>query len=232
MTNVKAFLAWSGGKDSAHALFRLRRSPEIRVEALLTTVTRDYDRISMHGVRRELLEVQARSVGLPLMVAEIPAKGDNAAYEAAMRSALDKFVRQRFTAAIFGDIFLEDVRKYRENQLKGTGVEPLFPLWGIDSRRLARDFIESGFKARLSCVDTEQIDASFAGRLYDENLLRDLPEKADPCGENGEFHSFVYDGPIFQSPLNVQCGETILRDQRFQYCDLRPASSDPEPEIP
>ncbi len=232
MTNVKAFLAWSGGKDSAHALFRLRQTPEIRVEALLTTVTRDYDRISMHGVRRELLEVQARSVGLPLVVAEIPAKGDNAAYEAAMHSALDKFVRQRFTAAIFGDIFLEDVRKYRENQLKGTGVEPFFPLWGIDSRRLARDFIESGFKARLSCVDTEQIDASFAGRLYDENLLRDLPEKADPCGENGEFHSFVYDGPIFQSPLNVQCGETILRDQRFQYCDLRPAPSDPEPEIP
>ncbi len=227
MTVEKAFLAWSGGKDSAHALHRLRLKGDLRVEALLTTVTREYDRISMHGVRRELLEAQAQSIGLPLVVVEIPAKGDNDSYEAAMKQATDNLVQQGFTTAVFGDIFLEDVRKYRINQLRGSGLTPCFPLWGIDSDRLAEDFIDAGFKARLSCVDTEQIDAAFSGRLYDRSLLRDLPKNADPCGENGEFHSFVTDGPIFQQPLNVQCGEMILRDHRFHYCDLLfPPSTD------
>lgn len=218
-------VAWSGGKDSALALQALRADAGVEPIALLTTVTSVYDRVAMHGVRRTLLAAQAASVGLPLVQAEIPPKSTNAEYEASMATALEE-VRTRFPDArhiAFGDLYLADVRAYRERQLAGTSFDPIFPLWGLDTRALAGRFIADGFEAVLACVDTHQIPAAFAGRCFDRDLLRDLPAPADPCGENGEFHTFVADGPVFARRVPYVTGEVVLRDDRFAYCDLLPA---------
>lgn len=216
-------LSWSGGKDSTLALDALRASGLHAPIVLLTSVTAGYDRIAIHGVRRELLRAQAAALGLPLHEFELQPHSSNAAYEAAFSAAVRE-VAERFGARriAFGDLYLEDVRRYREGAVAPLGVEPLFPLWGMDTARLARDFVERGFQARLVCVDTTQLGASFAGRAYDAALLADLPPSADPCGENGEFHTFVGGGPGFSSPVEYDVGEVVMRMERFAYCDLLP----------
>lgn len=216
-------LSWSGGKDSALALDALSRDPTVEVVGLLTSVTRSYDRISVHGVRRSMLEAQVERLGLPLFEIALDPNCTNDAYEVAFHAALEGIRRERPDVAhiAFGDLFLEDVRAYRERLLDGSGFEPLFPIWGLDTTVLARRFIADGFTARLVCVDTTQLDAKFAGRLFDERLLADLPVTADPCGERGEFHTFVSDGPLFTAPIPYRVGETVLRDERFMYCDIQ-----------
>jgi uncharacterized protein (TIGR00290 family) len=215
-------LSWSGGKDSALALAALQADPAYRVVALLTTVTNGYDRISIHGVRRALLAAQAMSIGLPVHEVVLEPQSSNAAYDAAVERALAD-VRARYPAVrrvAYGDLFLEDVRRYREERLEPLAFEGLFPLWGQPTDRLAREFIDRGFKARLVCVDTTQLDAAFAGRAFDASLLRDLPATVDPCGESGEFHTFVSAGPGLTTPVDYDVGEIVLRDGRFAYCDL------------
>lgn len=217
---------WSGGKDSALALYELLSSG-VRVAALLTTVTADYGRVSMHGVRAALLERQAAAVGLPLDVVYIPKGATNSQYQAAMHERLCHYQAQGVAVVAFGDIFLEDVRRYREENLKRVGLEALFPLWGRDTWELARRFVALGFRARLTCVDTRVLPAQLAGRQFDERLLRELPAGVDPCGENGEFHSFVYGGPLFGRPIACRRGEVVLREERFAFCDLVPDTEVP-----
>jgi len=215
-------LSWSGGKDSALALHTLSQDPSCEVVGLLTSVTRDYDRISIHGVRRALLEAQAASIALPLYQLSLAPNCTNADYEAAFLGTLAT-IRQRnadVSHIAFGDLFLADVRAYRERMLSATGWTPRFPLWGLNTTALAHHFIQEGFEGRLVCVDTTQLDASFAGRAYDTQLLADLPSSVDPCGERGEFHPFVPDGPPSTAPIQYTCGEKVLRDDRFMYCDL------------
>jgi uncharacterized protein (TIGR00290 family) len=221
-------LSWSGGKDSSLALQRLRAAGEQDV-VLLTSVTAGYDRIAIHGVRRELLRAQAGALGLPLHEFELQPACTNEAYEAAFASALAG-LRGAYGARriAFGDLFLEDVRRYREERVRPLGFAPVFPLWGEDTAALARSFVADGFEARLVCVDTTQLDASFAGRAFDARLLADLPSSVDPCGERGEFHTFVTAGPIFSRPITIEIGEVVLRDGRFAYCDLLPVHA-PEP---
>jgi uncharacterized protein (TIGR00290 family) len=215
-------LSWSGGKDSALALDALSRDPEVEIVGLLTSVTRGYERISVHGVRRSMLEAQVERLGLPLFEITLEPNSTNDAYEAAFRGTLDEIRRKLPDAAhvAFGDLFLTDVRAYRERLLAGSGFDPLFPIWGLDTATLARRFIADGFVARLVCVDTTQLDAAFSGRLFDEHLLADLPASVDPCGERGEFHTFVSDGPPFNGPIAYRVGERVLRDDRFMFCDL------------
>jgi uncharacterized protein (TIGR00290 family) len=220
----QVLLSWSGGKDSAMAAWQLLASRKYEIAALLTTVTEGYDRISMHGVRRELLERQAAALGIPLHRVMIPQDCDNAVYEARMGAALERFRAQGIARVAFGDIFLEDLRRYREERLALLGMSGIFPLWKRDTDELVRSFIQLGFRAILACVDTEAIDAAFAGREIDESLLRDLPASADPCGENGEYHSFVYDGPLFQKPVPVRVGPVVLRDSRY-FADLLPGET-------
>jgi uncharacterized protein (TIGR00290 family) len=215
-------LSWSGGKDSALAYAALLKDPEIEVVAFLTSITRGFDRISIHGVRRRLLEEQVEQLGLPLVEIALEPACTSDVYEKAFQSALS-VIRERWPAVAgiaFGDLFLEDVRAYRERALEGSGFAPLFPLWHLDTATLARHFIDEGYSARLVCVDTTQLDGEFAGRVFDEDLLADLPLSVDPCGENGEFHTFVWDGPTFRSPVSHRTGEKVLRDDRFMYCDL------------
>ncbi|MGB2645458.1 MAG: diphthine--ammonia ligase [Candidatus Acidiferrum sp.] len=212
---------WSGGKDSAMALHALLQQKDVRVVALLTTVTEGYERISMHGVRRELLERQAQSIGLPLHEVRIPPQCVNPIYEARMEEALRAHFEQGVRKVAFGDIFLEDLRAYREKNLARIGMTALFPIWKRDTRELARFFVANRFRAVAVCVDPKILPASFAGRDLDESFFRDLPSHADPCGENGEFHTFVFDGPIFQSPIPVRTGEVVHRDG-FVFCDLLP----------
>jgi uncharacterized protein (TIGR00290 family) len=217
-------LSWSGGKDSSLALEALRADPSVRVVALLTSVTRGYERISIHGVRRELLAAQARSIGLPVHEVRLEPACSNEAYEAAFANALAE-LRERFgeiRRIAFGDLFLTDVRAYRERLMSALGWEPVFPLWGLDTGALAKQFVDAGYSARLVCVDTTQLEAAFAGRAFDESLLRDLPASVDPCGERGEFHTFVAGGPIFAAPVGCTVGEVVLREERFAYCDLLP----------
>lgn len=217
-------LSWSGGKDSSLALQALRADPRFEVVALLTSVTRDYDRISIHGVRRALLEAQARAAGLPLLEVTLAPASSNDAYEAAFALAVAA-LRERFPGVrriAFGDLFLEDVRAYRERLLAPLGLEAYFPLWGENTNALARRFIDDGFRARLVCVDTTQLDGAFVGREFDTVLLGDAPASIDPCGERGEFHTFVSDGPIFGAPIAYTLGERVLRDGRFAYQDLVP----------
>ncbi|HEX8830039.1 MAG TPA: hypothetical protein VF705_02680 [Longimicrobium sp.] len=219
-------LSWSGGKDSTLALDALRASGRHAPIVLLTSVTAGYDRIAIHGVRRELLRAQAAALGLPLHEFELRPECTNADYEAAFGAALAE-VRDRYGARriAFGDLFLEDVRRYREERVIPLGLEPIFPLWGMDTAALAREFVERGFAARLVCVDTTQLDASFAGRAYDAALLASLPPAVDPCGENGEFHTFVSGGPGFSSTVDYDVGEVVLRMERFAYCDLVPKAA-------
>jgi uncharacterized protein (TIGR00290 family) len=210
---------WSGGKDSAMALHMLLEQDQFRVVALLTTVTEGYDRISMHGVRRELLERQAQSIGLPLHEVRIPPQCVNPIYEARMEEALRFHLERGVQKVAFGDIFLEDLRAYREKNLARVGMTALFPIWKRDTRDLIRSFHANRFRAIAVCVDPKVLDPTFAGRELDESFFRDLPPYADPCGENGEFHTFVLDGPIFQSPIPVRTGEIVNRDG-FVFCDL------------
>jgi uncharacterized protein (TIGR00290 family) len=223
----QVLLSWSGGKDSALTLAALRENPAFDVAGLLTSVTRDSDRVSIHGVRRSLLEAQARSVGLPLYEIVLEPRSSNAAFETAflagLANARDAHAGVRHVA--FGDLFLEDVRAYRERLLAGTDLEPLFPIWGRPTRALAEEFINVGFEARLVCVDTTQIDARFTGRMFDRAFLAELPPTADPCGERGEFHTFVSKGPGFASTVRYTVGDVARRDDRFAYCDLLPGCS-------
>jgi uncharacterized protein (TIGR00290 family) len=222
MSKRPVAIAWSGGKDSAMALAALRCDPEIEVVALVTTMTQDYDRISIHGVRRSVLEAQTAALGIALVEVPIPAAASNAIYEQALAAALAG-LRRRHPALrhlAFGDLFLADIRAYRERLLAALDWEPLFPLWGQDTAQLAMQFIERGFRAILTCVDTTQLDAEFAGRDFDAALLAALPAGVDPCGENGEFHTCVHAGPIFSQPLALRAGERVLRDNRFKYCDV------------
>ncbi|CAN5795353.1 ATPase [soil metagenome] len=216
-------LSWSGGKDSAYALHILRSDPTVEVVGLLTTLTGDYDRVSMHGVRRSLLESQASAIGIPLHTVTINAGAGNDSYEEKMRAALAALPSQGIHSVAFGDLFLEDVRRYRENLMEGMKMSAIFPLWGNNTSELAKRFISLGFRAITTCIDTEQLDGRFAGRWFDERLLAELPDGADPCGENGEFHTFVCDGPIFSYPVEIVPGELLLMDQRFLYCDLHPS---------
>ena len=214
--------AWSGGKDSALALRELQRGDEYKVTALLTTVTKDYDRISMHGVRSGLLEEQADSLALALEKVYISKVSSNEEYAAAMEKALKRHKELGVSSVAFGDIFLEDLRKYREENLSKVRMKGVFPIWKKDTGYLASSFVESGFKAVITCVDTKALDKSFAGREFDEDLISSLPPNVDLCGENGEFHSFVYDGPIFRKRILFERGEKVLRDGSFYYCDLVP----------
>jgi uncharacterized protein (TIGR00290 family) len=210
---------WSGGKDSAMALQVLLHRDDVEIAALLTTVTETYNRISMHGVRRELLHQQARSIGLPLHEVLIPPQCVNPIYEARMEEALRIYLDQDVRKVAFGDIFLEDLRAYREKNLARIGMTALFPIWKRDTRELVREFQANKFRAIAVCVDPKAIAPSFAGRELDDSFFRDLPAHADPCGENGEFHTFVFDGPIFKSPIQVRTGEVVNRDG-FIFCDL------------
>ena len=218
----KAVVAWSGGKDSALALHEILESGRYEVQELLTTVTRDYDRISIHGVRSVLLEQQAKALGFPLEKTFISKGASDEEYESELLKALKRQRDAGVSSMMFGDIFLEDIRKYRERMLVKVGVKGVFPLWKKDTRALARRFIELGFKAVIASVDSEVMVKDFVGRVYDERFLSDLPENVDPCGENGEFHSFVYDGPIFRERVSFTQGVKVLREKRFYYCDLIP----------
>jgi uncharacterized protein (TIGR00290 family) len=215
---------WSGGKDSCLALHKLRRDPHYEVVALLTTVTETYDRISMHGVRRVLLEQQAAALGLPLEVVTIPPQCINATYEARMEQTLARYKLRGVLHSAFGDIFLEDLRTYREQNLARIGMEAVFPIWRRPTDELVREFINLRFRAVTACVDPRVLAPSFAGREINSQFLADLPAGVDPCGENGEFHSFVFDGPDFSAPIDFHIGELVLRDG-FCFCDLLPANS-------
>lgn len=219
---LKTLLAWSGGKDSVMALYELKQHRDCEISALLTTVTEDYDRISMHGVRCSLLEQQAKALELPLEKVYIPKNASNDEYEARMKERLMDYKSRGVSSVAFGDIFLQDVRKYREQNLAKIEMHGLFPLWEKNSTELAHRFIHMGFKAIITCVDSNVIDKRLVGRMYDEQFLKELPANVDPCGENGEFHSFVYDGPIFKTKIAFTTGDIVLRDNRFSFCDLVP----------
>ena len=218
----KTLFTWSGGKDSALALSEMLRSEKYDIVALVTTITADYDRVSMHGVRRVLLEEQAASLGLPLDEVFLSKDASNEDYGLKMQQMLEKYKDARVSTVAFGDIFLEDVRKYREDNLSKIGMKALFPLWKKDTKVLANLFIKSGFKAIVTCVDSKALDKTFVGKTFDTRFLSRLPASVDPCGENGEFHSFVFDGPIFHTPIRFTKGKIVLRDNRFYYCDLVP----------
>jgi len=218
----KILLTWSGGKDSALALYELRKNFNYEITALLTTVTIGYERVSMHGVQRTLLEEQAAAVDLPLETVYLNKKSSNEEYESCMAKKLTEYKLKEVRDVAFGDIFLEDVRKYREDNLARLEMSAVFPLWRRNTRLLAGKFVELGFKAIITCVDTEQLDGQFAGRLFDTEFLAELPTGVDPCGENGEFHSFVFDGPIFTKQVGFEKGEAVLKDNRFNYFELIP----------
>jgi len=217
----KAIFSWSGGKDSALALHEIRKNNGYEIVSLLTTFTKDYDRVSLHGTRRILLERQAESIGLPLHKIFIPKKASSEEYEQKMKKSLVKFQESGVSEVIFGDIFLEDLRKFREEKLSQVGMRAAFPIWKKDTRKLAHQFVELGFKAIVTCVDTKILAKKFAGRTIDEQLLAELPPAVDSCGENGEFHSFVYNAPEFREPLRVRVGEIVERDG-FVFADLVP----------
>ena len=218
---MKILLSWSSGKDSAWALYLLNQHYPGAVQGLLTTINEAFDRVAMHGVRAELLQAQADAVGLPLRRVPLPDQCVNEVYEARMGDACRRAVAEGFTHVAFGDLFLEEIRRYREERLAGTGLTPLFPIWQVPTRELANTMIASGVRARLSVVDTRVLDASFAGRDFDEALLADLPSTVDPCGENGEFHTCVYDGPTFRNAIPVEIGERVDRPP-FVFRDITP----------
>ena len=221
VADTPVLVSWSGGKDSCVALYEIQRARKYRVAALLTTVTRDYDRISMHGVRRVLLEKQADSLGLRLHQVLISKDATNEEYEMKMGEAFSGYVEQGIDSIVFGDLFLEDIRIYREQFLARHNMRGLFPVWHRDTTRFIKEFIELGFKAVVICVDSRILDQSFAGRMIDEAFLSSLPPHVDPCGENGEFHTFVFDGPTFAAPVKFSLGEIVHRES-FWFCDLVP----------
>ena len=213
--------SWSGGKDSCLTLAKLLSDGTWSVAALVTTVTEGYERVSMHGVRQALLREQAAALALPLEIVYIPQNATNEIYEARMEETFARYGREGVATIAFGDLFLADIRRYREQWLARAGIQPVFPLWMRDTRDLARRFVDEGFEAVVTCVDTRVLDRGFAGRRFDHALLADLPETVDPCGENGEFHTFVYGGPIFRQPLRIAGGEVVQRDS-WCFCDLVP----------
>jgi uncharacterized protein (TIGR00290 family) len=219
----KIIFTWSGGKDSAMALYELQKTGKYQISVLLTTVTEGYDRISMHGVRQILLEQQAQSLAISLEKVLISKVSSNEEYEAKMREVLIKYRDGGVLSVAFGDIFLDDLKKYREDKLSLVGMKGIFPLWKRNTTNLAQTFINLGFKTVITCVDSKVLDKKFCGRDYDDEFLADLPDGIDPCGENGEFHSFVYDGPIFKEKIIFTKGDIVLRDNRFYFCDLIPA---------
>jgi uncharacterized protein (TIGR00290 family) len=221
MMSPKALIAWSSGKDSAWALLEARRAGDYEIVGGLTTVTETFGRVSMHGVREELLHAQLEAAGLPAVIVHIPFPCPNEIYERKMAAAMADAKQAGITHIVFGDLFLEDVRAYRERQLAGTGITPVFPLWGRPTSALARDMIDAGVEARLSTVDLKKLPTSFAGRRFDNALLAALPAEADPCGENGEFHSFVSAGPMLSRKIAVKVGETVEREG-FAFADLLP----------
>lgn len=227
----KAIFNWSSGKDSAFALMEVLRQKEYDIHCLLTSVNKPMGRISMHGVRTSLLEAQAQSIGLPLQLLSLPETPSMEDYNALLTETMKGFTEAGITHSIFGDINLEDLRKYREDQLATVGIQAVFPLWQRDTSSLIKAFIDSGFKAVVSCINNTYLDPSFAGRLLDHAFLNDLPENVDPCGENGEFHTFVFDGPVFSSPIRFEIGEVVFKEYKtegkaathdtgFYFCDL------------
>ncbi len=215
----RVLLSWSSGKDSAWALHLLRQQADVEVVGLVTTLNTEFQRVAMHGTRRSILEAQAAAAQLPVWIVPLPWPCSNEIYEQRMTEVCQRAIDEKVNAFAFGDLFLREIRAYRETQLKPTGLEPLFPLWDIPTDRLAREMIAGGLRARLICVDSRQLDGSFAGREFDASLLRDLPAKIDPCGERGEFHTCVYDGPMFTSPVRLEAGEIVDRDG-FVYADF------------
>ncbi len=225
----KFVYSWSSGKDSALGLYEIQKQEGAKPDFLLTTVTEDYDRVSMHGVRRELLEEQAGSMGTPLRTITIPASCTNKIYEDIMGKEMERLAGKEIYRVAFADIYLEDLRKYREENLSRAGMEALFPLWGRDTARLARLFVELQFKAVVTCVDGQVLSGELAGRDYDLEFIEGLPQGVDPCGENGEFHTFVFDGPVFSRPVCFRRGEVVKRDGRFFFQELVPESEDEGP---
>jgi uncharacterized protein (TIGR00290 family) len=223
----RILLSWSSGKDCAWALHLLRLQPDIEIVGLLTTINAEFNRVAMHGTQRAILEAQASAADLPLWDVPLPWPCSNEVYEQRMAEACQRAIDDDIRAIAFGDLFLRDVRTYREQQLGSTGIEPLFPLWDIPTRELARAMIAGGLRAKLSCVDSRQLDPSFAGREFDTELLHDLPSTVDPCGERGEFHSCVYDGPMFSHPVELEPGEIVNRDG-FIYADFKSHSERPQ----
>lgn len=221
MNRKKALLSWSSGKDSAWSLHVVRQQNEFEVVGLVTTINDVHSRVAMHAVRVELLEMQADAAGIPLWKVPIPYPCSNEQYEAAMSKVIERAVREQIFSFIFGDLFLRDIRQYRESRLAGTGISPVFPIWGIPTGQLAQQMIEGGLKAFITCVDPAQLPKAFAGRDFDASFVRDLPASVDPCGERGEFHSFAYAGPMFNRELAVTSGEIVERDN-FVFADLLP----------
>lgn len=219
----KVLLSWSSGKDSAWSLHLLRQQDEYQIAGLLTTINSAFDRVAMHGTRRAVLEMQAHAAGIPLVPAPLPWPCSNAEYENIMSGVCAKAVAQGVSIMAFGDLFLEDIRAYRERQLQGTGLTPIFPLWRVPTRQLALDMISGGLRAKIVCVDPKKLSADFAGREFDEQFLADLPESVDPCGENGEFHTCVYAGPMFNQEIPLLLGERVQRDG-FCFCDVMPSA--------
>jgi len=239
---TKAFFNWSGGKDSALALYQAEKDKQYSIERLLTNINGKHRRVSMHGVREELLELQAEAIGLTLQKIILPEEPSMVEYENKMKETVEKLREEKFTHAFFGDIFLEDLKRYREEQLAKAGIIPVFPLWKRNTVELMHEFIDLGFKSILVCIKAELLPREFAGRIIDKDFLKDLPVNVDRCGENGEFHSFVFDGPIFRKPVDIKIGERIFREYRapktendncfakghssstgFWFCDLLPA---------
>ncbi|HEV2686971.1 MAG TPA: ATP-binding protein [Bryobacteraceae bacterium] len=214
-------LSWSSGKDSAWSLHLLKQDPAVEVVALLTTLNEEFNRVAMHAVRRELLESQAEAAGLPLWAVPLPWPCSNQQYESRMRAACERAMREGVQAIAFGDLFLADIRAYREKQLHGTGLDPLFPVWLLPTKELATNMIAAGLRAKITCVDPRVLSPEFAGRDFDAAFLADLPPGVDPCGENGEFHTFVYDGPMFTHAISVEPGEVVERDG-FVFADFKP----------
>lgn len=227
---TKILLSWSSGKDSAWSLHVLRQQQEFEVVGLMTTVNEVYRRVAMHAVRVELLQAQAAAVDVPLWMIPIPSPCSNSDYESAMGAAITRARREGIDGIAFGDLFLEDIRRYREERLRETGLSPIFPIWGISTQELARKMIGAGLRARLTCVDPKQISAPFVGREFDASLLAELPPGIDPCGERGEFHTFAYDGPMFREPVRIQLGETVERDG-FVFADLALEVAKPAPAL-
>jgi uncharacterized protein (TIGR00290 family) len=217
---IPTLVSWSSGKDSAWSLLTLQRNPDYEVAGLLTTLNATFDRVAMHSTRREILEAQAAAAGLPLQVVPLPWPCSNAHYEEAMRNACDTAIANGIRAIAFGDLYLEDVRRYREDHLRNTSLTPVFPVWGRDTRALLHEMIAAGVKTRIVCIDPKKLPREFAGRDLDKDLLAELPPGIDPCGENGEFHTCVYDGPMFRYPIPIESGEVVERDG-FVFADVR-----------